>query len=131
VVLGSNPRKPNNTIFKSELKHLKKDHYDYFRHDMKNAKEELLKALERKNIKTTWIVKARVSWEDFEHREQKFKVFQYNEIDALLEELDQEYDDGYGSQELFGDIILSDGSWLSRREYDGSEWWGHFSMPKF
>lgn len=33
------------------------------------------------------------------------------------------YDNGYGLQQLFGEIVFKDGSWLSRREYDGSEWW--------
>ena len=96
---------------------------------MKNAKEELLKTLERKKIPLSSITKARISWDNYFKEEQKFKIFHLT--DLLLEELNQEYDDGYGSQELFGDIVLSDGSWLSRREYDGSEWWEHFSIPKF
>lgn len=33
------------------------------------------------------------------------------------------YDDSYGLQQLFGEIVFKDGSWLSREEYDGSEWW--------
>lgn len=33
------------------------------------------------------------------------------------------YDDWYGLQQLFGEIVFKDGSWLSRGEYDGSEWW--------
>ena len=33
------------------------------------------------------------------------------------------YDDDYGIQQLFGEIVFKDGSWLSRGEYDGSEWW--------
>ena len=42
-----------------------------------------------------------------------------------LATLDFEYDNGYGSQELFGEIIFKDGSWLERGEYDGSEWWSY------
>lgn len=30
---------------------------------------------------------------------------------------------GYGTQQLFGVVVYNDGSWLSRGEYDGSEWW--------
>jgi len=37
--------------------------------------------------------------------------------------LDTDYDAGFGGQELFGTIWLSDGSWLERHEYDGQEWW--------
>jgi len=36
-----------------------------------------------------------------------------------------EYDSGYGGQEVATDLVIvfSDGSFLDRREYDGSEWW--------
>ena len=43
--------------------------------------------------------------------------------------LDQEYDSGYGGQELDGIIVFNDGSWLSRGEYDGSEWWEYNTTP--
>lgn len=39
------------------------------------------------------------------------------------------YDDGYGSQELFGTIVLKDSTWLERGEYDGSEWWERRKLP--
>jgi hypothetical protein len=48
---------------------------------------------------------------------------------AFLESLDFEYDDGYGTQELFGDIWYEDGSWSEREEYDGSECWAYKSSP--
>lgn len=44
--------------------------------------------------------------------------------------LDFEYDAGYGGQELYGTVWLIDGTWLSRGEYDGSEWWVHNKLPK-
>ena len=40
-----------------------------------------------------------------------------------------DYDEGYGSQELFGTIVLKDGTWYERGEYDGSEWWEHHKLP--
>jgi hypothetical protein len=43
--------------------------------------------------------------------------------------LDREYDSGFGSQMLHGTVWLSDGSWLERGEYDGSEWWAHRKCP--
>jgi hypothetical protein len=46
-----------------------------------------------------------------------------------LNDLDFEYDSGYGQQELYGIVWLTDGSWLSREEYDGSEWWQHRFLP--
>lgn len=40
--------------------------------------------------------------------------------------LDIDYDDGYGSQEIAADLVVAftDGGFLRREEYDGSEWWG-------
>ena len=36
-----------------------------------------------------------------------------------------EYDSGFGSQAIATDlvIVMKDGSWMERGEYDGSEWW--------
>lgn len=42
---------------------------------------------------------------------------------AFLEDLRFNYDDGFGSQHLFGVVWFKDGSWLERTEYDGSEGW--------
>lgn len=49
---------------------------------------------------------------------------------SFLEGLNFNYDDGYGSQELFGVVWFKDGTWLERNEYDGSEWWKHKVAPK-
>lgn len=39
--------------------------------------------------------------------------------------LDIDYDDDYGSQEIAVDLVVvfTDGGFLRREEYDGSEWW--------
>lgn len=49
-----------------------------------------------------------------------------NEVDSL-----GQYDEGYGRQQLFGDVVFNDGSWLSRHEYDGSEWWHYNIKPTY
>ena len=41
-----------------------------------------------------------------------------------------EYYDGYGMQELYGVIVFNDHSWLTREEYDGSEWWQKHVEPQ-
>lgn len=44
------------------------------------------------------------------------------------------YDSGYGTAEIPANLIIqfNDGSWLERREYDGSEWWEYVPlMPKY
>lgn len=42
-----------------------------------------------------------------------------------------EYDEGYGAQEVPFDLIimLKDGTWFERAEYDGSEWWVYMRKP--
>ena len=42
------------------------------------------------------------------------------------------YDRGYGCEEVAVDLVICfhDGAWLSRAEYDGSEWWRYNAYPK-
>lgn len=42
-----------------------------------------------------------------------------------------DYDNGYGEQYVFGFIVFTDGTWLERMEYDGSEWWALRRAPEF
>ena len=51
------------------------------------------------------------------------------QLEAFIDSLDFDYDSGYGAQELYGTVWLSDGSWLMRGEYDGSEWWERMFAP--
>ncbi len=53
----------------------------------------------------------------------------YDEFKEFTSKIDVMYDSGYGSQELFGDIWYSDGSYSSRCEYDGSEGWEYYIAP--
>lgn len=55
----------------------------------------------------------------------------YSEVDYnnFLNSLNFIYDSGYGSQELYGVIWYTDGTWSSRGEYDGSEWWEYNRVP--
>lgn len=44
---------------------------------------------------------------------------------------DKRYDSGYGSPDVATDlIVVGDGWWLERHEYDGSEWWEFKELPK-
>jgi len=46
------------------------------------------------------------------------------------ERADIEYDSGYGDQEVVQDLVIVGSDWwLTRGEYDGSEWWGFNSKP--
>lgn len=50
-------------------------------------------------------------------------------LSEVLLELDFEYDEGYGSQELFGFIWYNGCTWSERSEYDGSECWQYKKRP--
>jgi hypothetical protein len=56
-------------------------------------------------------------------------IYSAEDYDKFMESLDFEYDNGYGLQELYGTVWFSDGTWLERWEYDGSEGWCHQSLP--
>lgn len=51
------------------------------------------------------------------------------ELNEFLKKMDFRYNNGYGSQELYGTVWLVDGTWLSRRVsyevYNECEWWEH------
>ena len=98
---------------------------------MSNAKKELEQLLQGKaKVKCAKITKG-YQYDDedqcpeyvlkINHSEQDFNVF--------LKSLDFEYDSGYGGQELYGTVWLEDGTWCTRGEYDGSEWWEHNVLP--
>jgi len=94
---------------------------------MENAKEELLEIL---GNNPTTIKCADLSY-GYEEQEFKLSVVHTDlELNAFLESLDFKYNSDYGGQNLFGIVWLKDGTWLSRGEYDGSEWWKHNFLPE-
>jgi hypothetical protein len=101
-----------------------------------NAKEEFLSSIGSRPVKCVTITYAPCSlWEDEERPQSKsinLKVG-YNETDweNFLQELDFDYDSGYGGQELYGIIWFSAShQWMTRGEYDGSEWWETHRIPE-
>jgi hypothetical protein len=52
-----------------------------------------------------------------------------SQYSSFLDSLDFDYDDGYGAQYLTGTIWYADGTWSTRHEYDGSEWWEYLQCP--
>jgi len=98
---------------------------------MANAKEELLNIL----VNTAYM-KCAVIYDRHELDEDrkiiKLLKVNYTEKEYLdfINGLDFKYDSGFGGQELFGTVWLLDGTWLSRGEYDGSEWWEHNKLPE-
>ena len=51
--------------------------------------------------------------------------------DKFIEKADFDYDNGYGSAHIAEDLIVyfKDHTYMTRFEYDGSEWW-NYSVPK-
>jgi len=101
-----------------------------------NARAEIKKLLTKANIPLSSIQAAKiyygselcpVSERDWimlypDHTDEEFTEWflKINEIN---------YHKGYGGQELFGTIWLKNGLWMTRDEYDGSEWWDLHKRP--
>jgi hypothetical protein len=101
---------------------------------MRNARKELEGQLTgRAKIKCALIERFDFFGYDYEDQFEKFKLkvnYTEKEFESFLESLDFEYDAGFGLQELFGTVWLEDGTWLTRGEYDGSEWWEYHKLPE-
>ena len=99
---------------------------------MRNANTELLAHI----LNTTSNVKAAIiskSWDYISTDTEKavLKVgYSSEDFKNFLDKIDFEYDNGYGCQELFGTIWYEDGTWSSRGEYDGREWWEYNFVPE-
>jgi hypothetical protein len=95
---------------------------------MDNARKEILRYVDKSDILCAEIRHEKFTWgEKLEPQHYSMKIG--DNVTEFLKQLDFNYDDGYGLQELFGTVWLKDGTWLERREYDGSEWWVHQVMP--
>lgn len=93
-----------------------------------NAKQELLKIVNDNNITIL-----KIDIEYYGDVDNKGKIV--TKHIASLDKLDFDYDAGYGVQELYGTIYCKDSNnnpvWLTREEYDGSEWWRINTIPEF
>lgn len=94
-----------------------------------NAKEELLR--EVKDIAEIKCAILTGDPYDTNPKESTLKVgHTQTDLENFLESIDFTYYSGFGGQRLFGTVWLKDGTWLSRGEYDGSEWWEHNRLPE-
>lgn len=51
-------------------------------------------------------------------------------VDDFIRLADTLYDNGFGSQKVAEDlVVIGNGFWLERHEYDGSEWWEYKECP--
>lgn len=98
---------------------------------MRNAKQKLHNMLlgTKASIKCASIVHG--DYFEFENKQYILEInYTPEKLESFMNSLDFEYYEGYGGQELFGTMWLDDVTWLTRREYNGSEWWEHCKLPK-
>lgn len=51
-------------------------------------------------------------------------------VDDFIRLADTLYDNGFGSPKVAEDlVVIGNGFWLERHEYDGSEWWEYKECP--
>lgn len=97
-----------------------------------NAKKEFIQATSYRKVKCAMVTTDDVWGEKELTDDDVFKLpegYTDEQYQAFLSKLDFEYDDGYGGQVVFGTIWMDDGTWLTRGEYDGSEWWQVHKSP--
>ena len=92
-----------------------------------NKCDECWKSLE--DIDYWWV------WyeDEYRHIDDNICIFNSDSIEIMkkfLEDNYSNYDDGYWWQELFGEIVFKDRTWLERWEYDWSEWWEYKKCPE-
>jgi hypothetical protein len=105
-----------------------------------NAKKELLDKMEHidKWLGGTKIVCATIhidpyGYYDEDEQPSKPHILKQGhtpeELTKFLNGLDFNYNSGYGTQELFGTVWFTNGIWMDRYEYDGSESWDIHKYP--
>ena len=99
-----------------------------------NARQELKRELEgTARIKCALIYQEADYDEDYNPICEYYKLplnYTDSDLENFYKSLNFEYDSGFGGQRLFGTVWLEDSTWLSRGEYDGSEWWKHNVLPE-
>jgi hypothetical protein len=95
---------------------------------MINAKQEFLDA-----ILGTKLICAQLDYVDpFNSISKTFNLpmgYTQEVLDMFLNSLNFEYDNGYGTQYLYGVIWYEGDGWSERSEYDGSEYWVYCTKP--
>ena len=99
---------------------------------MTNCYDELIETLEYIN-KTVGDIKWFIIKKEINYGKNDIVIeFNQSNVNEKLEKLKTiEYDSGYGGQELFGCVVFNDNTWLTRGEYDGSEWWEYQTCPSY
>lgn len=99
---------------------------------MENAQQELLRHIVEVNKDIRCIhIRHEPDWDESTHENRYLPInYTQEQYYEFLEDLNLNYENGYGTQHLFGYIWFKDGTWSERYEYDGSEYWVHKSTPE-
>ena len=91
---------------------------------MRNARREFIEKVMSEGTVKCAVIRCRGTQVSLEPDYSK------DDFQTFLAALDLEYDNGYGGQELFGIVWMTDGTWFTRGEYDGAEWWEYHKCPE-
>lgn len=91
---------------------------------MKNCKTEFLEQTKDKDILCSIIER-----DGFEANHLCIG-YSLEDFANFLDKINYEYDNGFGSKEVYGAIWYTDGTWSVRGEYDGLKWWEHKVCPE-
>jgi len=100
-----------------------------------NARAEIVKVLTSDNIPLRDIQAAQITFPSTYKEDEWEWIILYPghsdaEFDQWLSKINEiNYYAGYGGQKLYGTIWLKNGLWITRGEYDGSEWWDLHKRP--
>ena len=92
---------------------------------MINAKQEFLDHINEQCVGGRTVRCAKISIHNAKNNVYSILPVGYTPEDqeSFLEEINLDYNDGYGGQNLYGTIWYDDGvTWSQRGEYDGREW---------
>lgn len=100
---------------------------------MINAKQEFLDHIKERCVGGRTVRCAKISIHNAKNSVYSILPVGYTPEDqeAFLRDIDLDYNNSYGSQNLYGIIWYNDGvTWSQRGEYDGSEWWEFQEVPQ-
>ena len=90
-----------------------------------NAREELITILETSKKRGFHLVCADITYEgDYSEPNELIQLplhYTEDELNRFYNNLNFNYNNGYGTQHLYGKVWLTYGAWLERWENDGSE----------
>jgi hypothetical protein len=96
---------------------------------MINAKNEfLIHTNSKPKIKAVY-----VRYYPFDNNQQELLLkesYSEEDFDKFLIGIDFDYENDFGCQDIHGTIWYKDGTWSTRDEYHGCEWWEYHKLPQ-